>query len=356
MNGFNRSLNLTSSRGHWAPVNLWVNRASKPTIVKSSNRSPHERRNVCMHAEWGRNQRLGALGLASMIEVVATGGLFWAPLMAAILSAIVQQTNDEKRQFIREEVDRAVAIARTEALKRTPVTPAEPSQWLGMALTSVWDQYFAALVMHENLQSWQAKVQNAAPPGWSLELVSMSLGKEGPKLSNWQCFSSPDGRLLAVECKMEFISDTVKVVVKGSGPLGAFGATVSSLSVSGNIKLIPRPDQRIVLWAFKEPPSVLFKLQLSSGLSNAYDVPSFGFLRNALTDSIKSTMVEPRRAAISLDYEYLVQQALDTTITVFIESVQNLFPSPLSKPVVRPSSEDVAVWDSSDDEAVSTCN
>ena len=272
-----------------------------------------------------------------------------------MLSAIVQQTNDEKRQLISEEVNRAVAIAQAEAMRRTVVTPAEPSEWLGMALTSVWESYFAAQVIHENLQSWQGKVQNAAPPGWNLELVSMSLGKDGPKLSNWQCFSSPEGTLAAIECKMEFISDSVKVVVKGSGPLGPFQATVSSLSVtSGNIKLVPRPDQRIILWSFKEPPSVSFKLQLSSGLqSNAYDVPSFGFLRNALTDSIKSTMVEPRRAAISLDYEYLVQQALDTTITVFIESVQNIFPSSSSKVVAKPSEDDVAIWDSSDDEAVS---
>ena len=49
----------------------------------------------------------------------------------------------------------------------------------------------------------------------------------------------------------------------------------------------------------------------------------------------------------------LVQQALDTTITVFIESVQNIFPSSSSKVVAKPSEDDVAIWDSSDDEAVS---
>lgn len=276
----------------------------------------------------GRNQRLGALGLAASIEFVALGGVFWSPLAAAILSAVMQQSNDEKRQMIKEEVDRAVVIARNEAKKRIPVTPAEPSLWLGMGMGSAWEQFFAAMVIHDNLSIWQEKVQFAAPPGWTLELVSVSLGKEGPTFSGWQCLSSPQGSLVAAECKMEMISDSIRVVVKGNGPLGEFQANVSSLSVLGQMKLISIPDQRMILWSFKQPPDVSFKLQLSSGQSDAYDVPSFSFLRNALADSIKGSLVEPRRAAISLDYDYTTpMQAIDTTVTVYIESVQNLFSS-----------------------------
>ena len=232
-------------------------------------------------------------------------------------------------------------------------TNIEPAQWLGMGLTSVWEQFFAAMVKHENLSAWQDKVQNAAPPGWTLELVSMSLGKAGPTLSNWQCFSSAEGRLVASECQMELISDSVRVIVRGTGPLGAFQATVSSLSVSGHMKLIPMPDQRMILWSFKEPPNVSFKLQLSSGLSSAYDVPSFGFLRSALTDSIKGSLVEPRRAAISLDYEHLVQLAIDTTVTVFVESVQSIFPSSrrAATSTSSYSQEDEPIWESTDDDA-----
>lgn len=39
--------------------------------------------------------------------------------------------------------------------------------------------------------------------------------------------------MAALECDMEFSSDSMRVVVQGSGPLGQFTATVSNFSVKG---------------------------------------------------------------------------------------------------------------------------
>lgn len=32
----------------------------------------------------------------------------------------------------------------------------------------------------------QDKIRRGAPPGWELELVRLSMGREGPAMSNWQ--------------------------------------------------------------------------------------------------------------------------------------------------------------------------
>lgn len=45
--------------------------------------------------------------------------------------------------------------------------------------------------------------------------------------------STANGRVSAIECDMEQESNSMKVVVHGSGPLGKFTATVSGVRVRG---------------------------------------------------------------------------------------------------------------------------
>lgn len=56
-------------------------------------------------------------------------------------------------------------------------------------------------------------------------------------------------------------------------------------------------------------PHVFFShAQVRGPLIGERDVPQFSFIRAAFAETLRDSLVEPRRAAISLDYEYLVQQ------------------------------------------------
>eukprot|EP00955_Chlamydomonas_euryale_P013766 148416-Chlamydomonas_euryale.AAC.1 len=50
---------------------------------------------------------------------------------------------------------------------------------------------------------------------------------------------------------LSFASDTMRVVIKGTGPLGQFTATVSRFVIKGPVRLLPVFGQRMVLWSFK---------------------------------------------------------------------------------------------------------
>jgi len=41
-----------------------------------------------------------------------------------------------------------------------------------------------------------------------------------------------------------------RVVVRGSGPLGQFTATISGVSMKGRMRVLPIPEQRMLLWSF----------------------------------------------------------------------------------------------------------
>ena len=61
---------------------------------------------------------------------------------------------------------------------------------------------------------------------------------------------------------MEMVSGTMRVVVRGSGPLGQFTATVSNFSIKGCIRMLPVPSEKAILWSFKVAPDANFKIQV----------------------------------------------------------------------------------------------
>ena len=57
------------------------------------------------------------------------------------------------------------------------------------------------------------------------------------------------------------------------------------------------------------PPSAPSPLlQIDGPLVGRQDIPKLAFIKTSFKDAIKGSLVEPRRAAISLDYNYRVQQ------------------------------------------------
>ena len=140
----------------------------------------------------------------------------------------------------------------------------------------------------------QEKVSSTAPPGWSIELADLSFGTDAPRMTNYrvrqmqralgpvsfvrlkskasiihpptplpQAYNDvARGKLSALECDMELISGTMRVTVRGTGPLGQFTATVSNFSVKGAIRMLPVPSEKVILWSFKEAPDANFKIQV----------------------------------------------------------------------------------------------
>jgi hypothetical protein len=85
----------------------------------------------------------------------------------------------------------------------------------------------------------QDTVAAAAPRGWEVEIADVSIGSIAPELSNLQAFADPaSGDVTALECAMAFDSDSVRLVVVGKGPLGAFTARVSAVELKGGYLLL----------------------------------------------------------------------------------------------------------------------
>lgn len=80
----------------------------------------------------------------------------------------------------------------------------------------------------------QETVAYAAPRGWSLAITDVSMGSDGPQLSGFRALADPiTGRLAAIDCRMALDSGSMRAVVRGSGPIGAFTATVSGIRMEG---------------------------------------------------------------------------------------------------------------------------
>ena len=58
------------------------------------------------------------------------------------------------------------------------------------------------------------------------------------------------GQMQALEVDLSFASPSLRVVVRGTGPIGQFTATVMGVSVRGRVRVLPIADQRMLLWSF----------------------------------------------------------------------------------------------------------
>jgi hypothetical protein len=181
----------------------------------------------------------------------------------------------------------------------------------------------------------QETVANAVPRGWTLNITDVSLGTEGAQLSEFQAYADPaTGGLTAVDCNMAFNSDTLRVIVRGATPLAAFTATVSGIRMtgceeggelvraragtgwrgqwrapeakrrhfraakrwhrgswpgpshlcihpdwSGELRITPILDQRMLLWGFKKPPAVNVKLAVKGPIGAGADLSQFQFIQ-----------------------------------------------------------------------------
>lgn len=259
-------------------------------------------------------------------EVALTGAFVWSPLVAALLIIALSPSREDVRNREQQLVEETIARLEAQMVDKLPCTPKEPTAWLNYLMKDMWRPYLEPFLLRENLGLWQDKISYNAPKGWDIQLVDMTLGTgEGLKMDNIQAFKDTESqRVAAIDFDIKMASPATRVVVQGRGPLGEFTATISDLQVSGLGRLIPILEQRIMLFSFRHPPDIGLRLQVKGPVIGERDVPQFSFIKNIISALIQENLVDPRRVCISLDYEILVQEAVDTMLNVTIESIQGL--------------------------------
>ncbi|GIL93084.1 hypothetical protein Vretifemale_20508 [Volvox reticuliferus] len=313
--------------GSWASVTGSYRGSYEEAGGEVADEPPEGSANAELRSRAGK---LLALGGAVSLELLLTGSLVWTPLAAAVVALVVLPgaraiTAAQAAAREAEAVARAEARVRAEMAARVPVSPPESAVWMGRLMGELWQPFVQPLVLGDNLDHWADKVRRAAPAGLELQLEEMSLGKEAPQMSNFQVLADPlSGRVTAINCDMTFDSSSMRVVVSGSGPLGRFIATMTGISMRGRMRLLPIPDQRMILFSFRGPPTIDPKMTLEGPFLSARDIPPTSLVRSLLAAILQDCLVEPVRAAISLDPDPLVGQPIDTTVHIYIESVQGI--------------------------------
>ncbi|KXZ44634.1 hypothetical protein GPECTOR_64g128 [Gonium pectorale] len=281
-----------------------------------------------------RVQRLLTLAGAVGLELLLTGSLVWTPLAAAavaflLLPASRVASGAAASAATAEAVRRAEARVRAEMAARQPVSPPESGVWVSRMMAEFWGPYMTPLLLGENLGAWADQLRRAAPPGWELELVHLSMGRQAPSMGNYQVLAdAATGRVTALDCEVEMDSPSVRAVVRGSGPVGRFTATVAGVRMKGRMRMLPVPEQRMLLFSFREPPDMDVNIRVKGPVIGERSLSSSSLppLRSAIASALADSLVEPRRGAISLDPEPLVGQPVDTVLNIYVESVQGLPP------------------------------
>ncbi|GFH17588.1 uncharacterized protein HaLaN_14251, partial [Haematococcus lacustris] len=198
-------------------------------------------------------------------------------------------SQEELERQQKQAVAVAVEQAQREMAARVAVTLPESVDWVNRLTSELWLPFVVPLMLNDNIAAWQEKVRRGAPSGWELAIQEMELGQQSPRLSNFQVYNSvTNGRMNALECDMRMESTSMHVVVAGSGPLGKFRATVSGITVSGRMRILPIPEHRMLLWSFLGPPDMAVKLQVKGPLIGERDVPQFSFIRNAFAAALQA--------------------------------------------------------------------
>lgn len=131
---------------------------------------------------------------------------------------------------------------------------------------------------------------------------------------------------------MKLVSSSMAVTIRGSSPLfGDFTATVRVLSTAGKMRITPFMEHRMLLWSYVAPPDVSVQISVRAPLIGEQTVPladRLAFIKTAFTAAIQDSLVEPRRAAYSLDVAYTVQAAVDTNVNIQVEEIMGLAAAP----------------------------
>lgn len=79
----------------------------------------------------------------------------WAPLLGALLLALLQPTKAEIAERQQEAVQKAVAAAEVRMSRQLPVTPVESVAWLNRLNQEMWAAFWQPFLLNNNLSMWQ---------------------------------------------------------------------------------------------------------------------------------------------------------------------------------------------------------
>ncbi|XP_065860725.1 uncharacterized protein [Euphorbia lathyris] len=212
-----------------------------------------------------------------------------------------------------------------------PTTPLEHCEWLNKLFLEVWLNYvnpklslrFSSIV-EKRLKQRKSKLIER------IELEEFSLGSSPPYLgrqgTRWS--TSGDQRFMHIGFDWETSDLRIMLLAKLAKPMGTARIVVNSLTIKGDLLLIPVLDGSAILYSFVSTPEVRIGIAFGSGGSQslpATELPGVSsWLVKILTDTIVKTMVEPRRRCFSLPAVELRKKAVGGVIHVTVISACKL--------------------------------
>jgi hypothetical protein len=88
---------------------------------------------------------------------VSSGTLLWAPLLGAVVLAVLQPTRAEIAARQEAAVEQAVAATEIRMSRQLPVTPVESGAWLNRLMQDMWATFWQPFLLANNLSMWQVR-------------------------------------------------------------------------------------------------------------------------------------------------------------------------------------------------------
>ncbi|GMH33120.1 hypothetical protein BSKO_00954 [Bryopsis sp. KO-2023] len=276
----------------------------------------------------GKKRKVFFLLATAAMEYFVTSSIMWSPMAAALTFILFTPSDKELKERDMDLVERARSKAMLDYWRKIPATPKESAEWVNMLVQGLWSRYVQLFVIHNNLGLWQEKIAALFPDKWEGQISDFDLGESAPTISDVQVLNdSVTGKLRAIDMKVAFDTGTFSTIIVGSGPLGKFTVSISSIRMTGNVRILPVFDHRMLMYSFKEAPKMEMKMGVRGPAIGAMDIPQFDFLKKAIRLAISDLMVEPRRGCISLDYEPIGRRAVDAQCYIEITDLKGIVAS-----------------------------
>jgi hypothetical protein len=89
--------------------------------------------------------------------IYTTGTLLWAPLLGAVVLAVLQPTRAEIAARQEAAVEQAVAATEIRMSRQLPVTPVESAAWMNRLMQDMWAAFWQPFLLANNLSMWQVR-------------------------------------------------------------------------------------------------------------------------------------------------------------------------------------------------------
>jgi hypothetical protein len=101
---------------------------------------------------------------AAALFALLAGTLLWAPLLGAVVLAVLQPTRAEIAARQEAAVEQAVAATEIRMSRQLPVTPVESAAWMNRLMQDMWSAFWQPFLLSNNLSMWQVRCGSKVKP------------------------------------------------------------------------------------------------------------------------------------------------------------------------------------------------